>query len=143
MADDPRRGFGVSFVPLESGLAQIDEEQIGEGRKPQTELVGTHRLATHPVGEEIELLFLDPVLGIAPRAIELPVEPLRLPQRMIFGKVRHDEAGVFPFGIDLRLTNDLPGAAPALGGTVFEFAEVGAPPAANAGVGLGPEHGRT
>lgn len=97
MADDPWRGFGVALDSFQPRLAQIDEEQIGEGREPQLELVGTHHLATHPVGEKIEL-FLDPVFGIASCAIELPVEPLRLPQRMIRGQVRHDEARVLSLG---------------------------------------------
>lgn len=75
-------------------------------------LVGAHRFATHPVVEEVELSFLDPVFGIASCAMELPVEPLRLPQRMIRGKVRHEEARVLSVGIDLSLGDDLAGTAP-------------------------------
>jgi len=142
LADDPGRGFGMGRVPFESRFAQFDEEQLGEGRKPKPQLVGAHRFATHPVVEEVELLFLDPVFGIASCAMELPVEPLRLPQRMICGKVRHDGARVLSLGIDLSLGDDLAGTAPTRGGRVFELAEVGAPSAAHASVGLGPEHRR-
>lgn len=51
-------------------------------------------------------------------------------------------ARVLSLGIDLSLADDLAGTAPTRGGTVFELAEVGAPSAAHAGVGLGPEHRR-
>lgn len=61
---------------------------------------------------------------------------------MILGKVRHDEAWVLSFWIDLRLADDLTGAAPTLGRMIFELAEVGAPTTAHAGIGLGPEHCR-
>src|SRR5690606_22351368 len=142
IADGRRRGLRVIAAAFEPRFAKINQEHIGEGRKPQPQLVGTHHLAAHPVGEQIELLFFDPIFGIASRAIELAIESFGFPEGMIRWQVRYDEARVLSFGSNLRLAYDLPGAAPACSGTIFEFTEVSAPAAAHARVRLGPEHRR-
>ena len=48
---------------------RIDVEQgVGEAGEQQAELVGPPSVARGAVGEELELLFLDPVLHLADRA---------------------------------------------------------------------------
>jgi len=66
VADSRGRGLGVGPDVLEPRLAQIDEEQVGEGREPKAQLVGSHLLAAHPVGEQVELR------GVFPKILTHP-----------------------------------------------------------------------
>ncbi len=47
--------------------AQVVQDQVGDGREPQAQLVAAERVRAGAVGEEAELLLLDAVL-ISPRA---------------------------------------------------------------------------
>ena len=67
----------------ELGVAQADaaqrlEQHIGEGREPQPELVGAHGGRRGAVGEQIELLLLDPVLHLAAGAVDVLVQGARV-----------------------------------------------------------------
>ena len=63
----------------ELGVAQADpaqrrEQDVGEGREPQPELVGAHGRCRRAIGEQVELLLLDPVLDFAAGAVDVLVE---------------------------------------------------------------------
>src|SRR5713226_1030843 len=60
----------------QSNPAQRTEQHIGHGCEPQAELVGAHGSRRGPIGEQIELTFLDAVLHLAASAIDLLIEVL-------------------------------------------------------------------
>ena len=65
------------------GVAQADaaqrlEQNIGEGREPQPELVGADGRRGRAIGKEIELLLLDPVLDVAPGAVDALIQGARV-----------------------------------------------------------------
>ena len=67
----------------ELGVAQADpaqrlEQDIGEGREPQPELVGAHGRRRRAIGEQVELLLLDPVLDLAAGAVDVLVQGARV-----------------------------------------------------------------
>ena len=63
----------------ELGVGKADspdraDENIGERGEPQPQLVGAHRGGRGPVGEQVALAFLDPVLHVAAGAVDLLIE---------------------------------------------------------------------
>src|ERR1700731_3025913 len=60
----------------QSNPAKVTEQHIGHGCEPQAELVGAHGSRRGPIGEQIELTFLDAVLHLAASAIDLLIEVL-------------------------------------------------------------------
>jgi hypothetical protein len=91
------RQFGAG----ESESADGFHQPIGAGGKQKPELVGPPVVATGAVGEQPELLFLDPVFHFAARAVDLVVEGL-----CVAGKVGDDEARVAALGGVLGLGDD-------------------------------------
>ena len=67
------------------------DEDVRRGGEQDAELVGEEVVATGAVGEQAELLFLDPVLGVAAAAISVGGfgQVLR-----IAGEIGDDEPGV-------------------------------------------------
>jgi hypothetical protein len=49
----------------ESYTSEFAEEDVGDGREPELELVGAEHVRTGTISEEEELLFLDAVLHIS------------------------------------------------------------------------------
>ena len=86
-----------------------NEEDRGEGGEEDPELVGGEARRRGPVGEEIELLLLDRVLHVAPRAVDALVDG---PGREGVGQRGDHEARVGLAGQVLGLGDD-----PALCGT--------------------------
>ena len=63
----------------ELGVAQADaaqrlEQHVGHRGEPQPQLVGAHGRGRGAIGEQVELLLLDPVLHLAAGAVDLLVE---------------------------------------------------------------------
>ena len=63
----------------EPGVGKADAPQranqhIGEGGKPQAQLVGAHGASRGTVGIEVQLALLDPVLHLAAGAIKIFVQ---------------------------------------------------------------------
>ncbi len=74
-----RAGLGPGHLgPLEGQTADRFEQAIGEAGQDQAELVRLPLVTGGAVGEEVELLFLDPVFHLAALAVETVVERLRL-----------------------------------------------------------------
>ena len=64
---------------LKLGVAQGDaaqglEQHVSEGREPEAKLVGAHRRGRGAVGEQVELLLVDPVLDLAAGAVDLLIQ---------------------------------------------------------------------
>ena len=55
---------------LQADPPQRRQQHVGHRGEPQPELVGPHGPARGPVGEQIELAFLDAVLHLAAGAVE-------------------------------------------------------------------------
>src|ERR1019366_625923 len=64
----------------QSDAPQRVQQDVSQGGKIKTKLVGPHRLGAQPVAEQTQLL-LDAILHLAPRTVELFVEGLRQPLR--------------------------------------------------------------
>ena len=47
------------------------QENVGEGGKPQPQLIGAHGRRRGAVGKQVGLAFLDPVLHVATGAVDL------------------------------------------------------------------------
>lgn len=62
------------FSTGQRGGAQTVYEYVGHAGEPEAQLIGPHGVGTGAVGEQVKLLFLDPVLHVAPGAVELLVE---------------------------------------------------------------------
>jgi hypothetical protein len=75
--DGAARRDGKLGVP-EPDPTQRLEQHIGEGREPQPELVGTHGRRRRAVGEQIELLLLNPILDLAAGAVHVLVQGARV-----------------------------------------------------------------
>lgn len=79
IADNDRVDFqqcqpqGVGAGTRQAGLAQGSAPQsfkqgVGQARQQLPELIGPPAMAGGPPGKQIQLLILDPVLGLSPRA---------------------------------------------------------------------------
>jgi hypothetical protein len=55
--------------PLESQTTKAIDQDVGEGRHQQSELIGHELGATGPIGEQAKLLLLDPILHLTPHAV--------------------------------------------------------------------------
>ena len=64
----------ANWVWLEADAAQGADQDIGHRGKPQTQLVGAHRVGRGTVGIKVELALLDAVFHLAAGAVELLVE---------------------------------------------------------------------
>ncbi len=102
-----RTGGGACEAGMVEGVPHAGGEDGGEGGEEEPELVGAGGGGGGARGEEVELLLLDGVLGLAPGAVDTLVDgsggggPLR--QR------GDDEAGVGLAGEVLGLGDDAPG----------------------------------
>ena len=69
----------ASSVPDQSDPPDVRHQHVGRRRQQHPELVGHERVATRPVGEQLELLLLDPVLhlpaGTVPVLVQAPARP--------------------------------------------------------------------
>ena len=68
---DGAAGRGRELGVAQAGAAQRVEQDIGERREPQPELIGAHGRGGRPIGKEIERLLLDPVFHVAPSAVDV------------------------------------------------------------------------
>src|ERR1035437_2238327 len=68
-SDRSRLGLGP-LSSTQSDASQRVQQDIGQGRKVQTKLIGAHRLGAQPVAEQTQL-FLDAILHLTARAVEL------------------------------------------------------------------------
>lgn len=103
-ADAHERGELEEFQPdrAASGLGELGvrktdaphraQENVGERREPEPELVGAQGRRRAAVGEQVALAFLDPVLYLAPGAVDLFVEKAAV--RLALAERGHDEARV-------------------------------------------------
>ena len=89
-----------------------------KAEKKEPELVGGEAGGGGPVGEQVELLLLDGVLGVAPGAVDALVDG---PAGDRFGQGGDDEAGVGLAGEVFGLGDDAARAGPARPGGVFEL----------------------
>src|SRR5215471_2489213 len=71
-ADGCDRGIGKLGVAQRDAAHCIDQD-VGDRRKPQTQLIGRHRGRGGAIGPQLELL-TDAVFGLAARAVEVFVE---------------------------------------------------------------------
>src|SRR3981189_2103245 len=119
-ADGAAGGAGKCGVG-ESDAPHRTDQHIGHRGEPQAQLVGPHGLSRGAVGVEIELAFLDPVLHVAPGAvnvlIELTCASLAAPER------GDDEARIGLALRPLRLGDDAALLAPAIERTPLEILE--------------------
>ena len=75
---DGAAGGGRELGVAQANAAQRLEQNIGEGREPQPELVGADGRRGRAIGKEIELLLLDPVLDVAPGAVDALIQGARV-----------------------------------------------------------------
>ena len=107
-----RADAGVGeFAAGEGDAANGFEQHIGHGGERQPVLVRPPGMATGAVGEQVELLFLDPVLPVASGAVDPVVQPLRRALQTGDDITRVGAPPRMP-GLDDRP----PGAAPVRGG---------------------------
>ena len=125
----------ANWVWPQADAAQRFEQHVGEGGEPQPELVGAHGRRRRAIGEQVELLLLDPVLDLAAGAVDLLVEGLAVD--LGGGERGHDEARVRALGQVLGLGYDPPFAAPAVERGVGEVVEPAGRLAGCAMLGLG------
>ena len=71
---DGTAGGGGELGEPEPDPPERLEQDVGEGREPQPELVGAHGGGGGATGEQVELLLLDPVLDLAAGAVDVLVE---------------------------------------------------------------------
>ena len=72
-----RSGLCASHMGAPKAQATNDvDEDVGDGREVETELIAAHGLRAGPIGKEIELLLFDAVLHVASGAIDGFVEVL-------------------------------------------------------------------
>ena len=64
----------ANWVCRQADPAQRLEQHVGERGEPQAQLVGAHGRGRGAIGEQVELLLLDPVLHLAAGAVDLLVE---------------------------------------------------------------------
>lgn len=110
-------------VPLEFGAHECDSAQpvhqgVGERGQQQPELVGLEPMAARARAEQIELRLLDPVLGLAARAVQLVVQHSGLGF-----EVGYHEARIHALRAVLEAGDDPPLAIPA-GRRVMERADL-------------------
>src|SRR5690625_4523509 len=123
------------------GVRQADptegaEQDVGQGREPEAQLIGAHAAGGGAVGKEIELALLDAVFHVAARAIEALIEPA---SRNLAGLQRgDDEARVGLVAQPLRLGDHAPPARPAVQRRPEEVLVAPDRPAAPPGLLLGP-----
>ena len=72
-----RGGAGLGQLgALQAKSAQVDHQGVGQRRQQQAQLIGLEAMATRAPAEQIELRFLDPVLGLAACAVPPLVQRL-------------------------------------------------------------------
>src|SRR5487761_2292443 len=106
----------------EFGAAQADgaqslQQDIGERREQQAELIGPPQMAAGAIGEQAELTFLDPVLHFSPGAVHRFVERARL-----VAQIGHHEARIGTLSVMLGFGDHAAVAGPGTG-AVVELAE--------------------
>jgi hypothetical protein len=70
---------GGHIRPLRADAPKAVERPVGEAGEEQPERIGQHSLSARSVGEEHQLLLLDPILHIATLKIDVFVETLGFP----------------------------------------------------------------
>ncbi len=60
---------------FESASAQLIDQHVGHGREVQTELIGSHCMATGPIREHIQLLLLYSIFHVTACTVDFLVEP--------------------------------------------------------------------
>jgi hypothetical protein len=75
--DGAAGGIGQLRV-AQADAAQRREQNIGERRESQPELVGAQGRRRRAIGEQVELLLLDPVLDVAAGAVDVLVHGARV-----------------------------------------------------------------
>ncbi len=91
---------------LGSELFEGFVEDIGDGGEHQSQLVRAHRMGTRPIGEQKQLLFLDPVLHVSATAVAHFLKGLS--RHLLGSQVGHDEPGIGPFPQVLGFADDTP-----------------------------------
>ena len=78
---------------------------MGEDRKPQSELIGSHPMSAGAIGKQIQLLLFDTVFHVTPGTIKLLVQNARCESGRldriapaVLGQVGDDKARIFAFG---------------------------------------------
>ena len=104
---------------LEGSTPELIHQHIGQGGEVHSQLIGLHRRRGGPVGKQVQLLLLDPVLHIPASAVQLLVQFLG--SHLPAGQIRGEEARVVPFGQVLRLADHPPATRPAVQGPVGEL----------------------
>ena len=119
-ADGAAGGVGKPGV-AERDPAQLVEQHVGHRREPKAELVGRHGRRRAAVGEQVELLLLDPVFHFAARTIEILVKGAGVDPGS--GQGGDHEAKIGTAGQMLGLAHDPPRPAPGLLCPVSEILE--------------------
>ena len=56
---------------LEADPPQLAEQDVGNARKPKSQLVGKEHRGAGPIGEQTQLLFFDPVLHVTTGTVQI------------------------------------------------------------------------
>ena len=96
---------------LVDGVAHRQHQPVGGGMQHETHLIGECRATTGPIGGKLALVQLDQVLGLAARAVERVLEPLRAAAV----QVGHHVADVQSLGAGFDACHHAPLAAPGFG----------------------------
>lgn len=124
---------------LESQATQGAQQDVGEGAEVEPDLIGQQGVGAGAVGEQVELLLLDPILHLAAGAVEIFVES---PCIGCLAAERGDDiARIGSLGEMLGLDHDPARAAPAVARAVVEFIEHPAGPFRLEEALLGPATG--
>ena len=105
----------------EAEAAQGADQDVGERNEPEPQLVGAHGGGGRSVGEEIALTFLDTVLHLAARAVDVFVEEAGV--SFDARQRSDDEARVGLRARPLRLTDNAASARPGVERRVAEILE--------------------
>src|SRR4029077_6894529 len=111
---------------------QHREQEMGEGRKPEPELVGGHPARAGALGKEVLLCLLDAIFHFSARAVKLLVECggckalFGLADEAFSGKVGNHKARIRPFGQDLGFAHHPARAAPTLARARFKVLKAAA-----------------
>lgn len=116
VADGRASGTSLSGI-FQSNPTDVVEQHIGHRAEHQPELVGPPVAATGSIRVQVELLFFDPVLHVAARAVDIIVKLL-----CVCVERGDDEARVRAHGRMLRL-DDNPAFAIPCGGCILELAK--------------------
>ncbi len=107
--------MALRSCPLRTGqpeAAQFAHQPIGDRRKSQTELIGSHSHVGGEIGKQIQLLLFDAIFGFSTSALELLIQAAFV--HVLGRQGANHKPGVGSFAAMLSLANHPSATAPGI-----------------------------